>query len=63
MKIIGLNKGQSIKIGENIRIVNLGNKRGLGISIGIEAPRSIKVDRAEVWEKRREGEAEQKTAG
>ena len=46
-------RGQSIVIGENAKIIVkiLQNENGV-ISIGVEAPKSVLVDRLEVYEKR-----------
>jgi carbon storage regulator len=47
MKVLNRQRGESIMIGDSIKITSLGAK-GNEIKIGIEAPRSVKVLRAEL---------------
>lgn len=52
MLILARKTGESIWIGENIRIYYLGQARGGGIKLGIDAPKEIKIWRHEVKEMR-----------
>lgn len=51
MLVLTRNAGESIIIGNTIKITNLGmNKRGQ-VKLGIEAPQSISVHREEIYKK------------
>lgn len=51
MLILSRNIGQSLIIGDDIKITILGTERGNQFQIGIEAPREIPVHREEVYER------------
>jgi carbon storage regulator len=44
--------GEAVIIGNDVKVVVLGIKRGQ-VRIGIEAPRSVTVDREEIYMRRR----------
>ena len=56
MLVLSRKKGQQIKIGDNITVV-VRRIKGNQVSIGIEAPREVKVWRREVYDQlKAEGE-------
>ena len=61
MLILSRNPSESIVIDGGIEITVV-EVRGHTVRLGIEAPREVKVDRKEVWERRKEGEGERKSA-
>lgn len=52
MLVLSRKTGEVIEIGENIRVMVV-EVRGDKVRIGIEAPRTVTVDRSEVAEARR----------
>lgn len=59
MLILSRKSGQAIMIGDKV-VVRVVEVRGNQVSIGVEAPRDVIVDREEVWERRSEGLKERK---
>jgi carbon storage regulator len=59
MLVLSRNPEEAILIGDNVRIVVLG-VRGQTVRLGIEADRSIRVDRQEVREQISRGRIETK---
>lgn len=53
MLILTRKTGESIQIGDQIRIKIIDVNRQF-VKVGIEAPRSVKVHREEIWERIRE---------
>lgn len=55
MLVLRRGRGQSIVIGENAEIIIkiLNDEMGV-ISVGVDAPKSVQVDRYEVYEKKRQ---------
>ena len=51
MLILTRNIGESLMIGDDIKITVLGNERGNQFQIGIEAPKDVPVHREEVYER------------
>ncbi|MDA8119180.1 MAG: carbon storage regulator [Gammaproteobacteria bacterium] len=51
MLILSRSPGETIVIGENIRVTVLGVHRGV-VRFGIDAPREIPVDRLEIHERK-----------
>lgn len=49
MLVLSRNPGQAIILGENVKIIYLGNNGGHQVRFGIEAPEDIKVWREEIW--------------
>lgn len=54
MLMLSRREGESIMIGDEIRIVIV-SVEGRSIKVGIEAPRDIPVDREEVYIRKRNG--------
>lgn len=52
MLILTRKKGETIVIGDDIRITVMQVDRGANVRIGIEAPNSVKVDRQEIRERK-----------
>lgn len=51
MLILTRRPGQSIRINENVKVSVLGIREG-AVSLGIEAPKHVVVDREEVYERK-----------
>ena len=54
MLVLTRKPGEAVKLGEDVTVVVLG-VRGSQVRLGIDAPRSVAVDRTEIAERKAQG--------
>jgi len=62
MIVVTRKEGEALMIGGNVRVVFLGTRRGGKVRLGIEAPKTIVVDREEVHHRRQADAARREPA-